>query len=412
MTTVVSGSYPAVNSDTDATINGLTVGKGGGAVSTATVVGNGAMAATNTGANNSAFGSVALAANTSGTDNTALGHGALYVNTTGSANSSVGRLSCLANTTGANLVAVGYSALSANTTGGNNVAIGVQSLGSNTTASSSTAVGYQALYSSTTNGGNTALGNQAGYKATGSGNVFIGNSAGYWQTTSNYNTVVGDSAGGLSGTNLTGNHNTSIGNSAGQSLQGAAAYNTFVGSGAGIITTTGQSNIIMGYGADVTSSGAANQITLGINTAGNGDNHFSFGKASNIVYNQFTSNSSWARASDVRLKKHIQDDTLGLDFICKVQPRTFKWKPSNEVPQELTRHYNKENQMDLDVTMNGFIAQEVKQALDDVGAGIQGVWFTELDGTQAVSREMFIMPLINAIKELKAEFDEYKASHP
>jgi hypothetical protein len=68
--------------------------------------------------------------------------------------------------------------------------------------------------------------------------------------------------------------------------------------------------------------------------------------------------------------------------------------------------------MDLDATMNGFIAQEIKQALDDAGAGTQGIWFTEIDGTQAVSREMFIMPLINAIKELKAEFDAYKAAHP
>jgi trimeric autotransporter adhesin len=391
MTTTVSGSYPAVNSDSDATINGLTVGKGGGAVATNTAVGYQAINASATGGTNTAVGYQAVYSNTTGTANTALGLQALYANTTAGSNT-----------------AIGYQSAVLNTTGANNTAIGESALRSNTTASNSTAVGYQALYSSTTNGGNTALGNLAGYKATGLGNVFIGNSAAYWQTTSNYNTVCGDSAGGLSGTALTGNHNTSIGNSAGQSIQGAAAYNTFVGSGAGIIATTAQSNIIIGYGADVTSAGAANQITLGINTAGNGDNYFSFGKASNIVYNQFTANSSWARASDVRLKKDIQDDNLGLDFICKIQPRTFKWKPSNEVPQELTRHYSEENNMDLDVTMNGFIAQEVKQALDDVGAGIQGVWFTELDGTQAVSREMFIMPLINAIKELKAEVDSLK----
>jgi hypothetical protein len=365
---------------------GVYVGKGTGSVAT-----------------NTAIGASALTGSNSGTgENVAIGYEALKVNSTGNRNTAVGLYSAGANTTGNNNVAIGNSAFQANTTGGNNVAIGNQALQSNTTGSSSTAVGYQALYSSTTNGGNTAFGNQAGFKATGSGNVFIGNSAGYWQTTSSYNTVCGDSAGGLSGTALTGNHNTSIGNSAGQSLQGVGAYNTFVGSGAGIGATAAQSAIIIGYGADVSSNSTSNEINIAINTTGAGSNYVSFGKAGNLVYNQFTVNSSWTRSSDARLKKDIQDDNLGLDFICKVQPRTFKWKPSNEVPQELHRHYSEENNMDLEATMNGFIAQEVKQALDDVGATVQGVWSTELDGTQAVSREMFIMPLINAIKEQQA----------
>ena len=65
--------------------------------------------------------------------------------------------------------------------------------------------------------------------------------------------------------------------------------------------------------------------------------------------------------------------------------------------------------MDTSVVMNGFIAQEVKQALDDSSAGTQGIWLTEPDGTQALSREMMIMPLVNAIKELKTELDAAKA---
>ena len=52
MTTTVSGSYPAVNSDSDATINGLTVGKGAGTVSTNTAVGASALSGSNTGSAN------------------------------------------------------------------------------------------------------------------------------------------------------------------------------------------------------------------------------------------------------------------------------------------------------------------------------------------------------------------------
>jgi hypothetical protein len=65
--------------------------------------------------------------------------------------------------------------------------------------------------------------------------------------------------------------------------------------------------------------------------------------------------------------------------------------------------------MDLDAVMNGFIAQEVKQALDECGSPVFGGWGELDDGSQNISREMFIMPLINAVKELKAEVDSLKA---
>ena len=66
--------------------------------------------------------------------------------------------------------------------------------------------------------------------------------------------------------------------------------------------------------------------------------------------------------------------------------------------------------MDTEVKMNGLIAQEVKQALIDSGvsevnAEDYGVWSEQPDGTQAISREMFVIPLINAIKELKARIE-------
>ena len=100
---------------------------------------------------------------------------------------------------------------------------------------------------------------------------------------------------------------------------------------------------------------------------------------------------------------------VGLDFINKLRPVSYKWKPSNEVPEELFMHYYEQNQMNLDLVMHGFIAQEVKQALEESGSEDCGVWTTERDGTQAVSREMFIMPLVKAIQELSAKVTALEA---
>ena len=50
--------------------------------------------------------------------------------------------------------------------------------------------------------------------------------------------------------------------------------------------------------------------------------------------------------------------------------------------------------------MHGLIAQDVKTALDAEGVDTFSGWGTGVDGVEVISREMFISPLINAIKEL------------
>ena len=78
------------------------------------------------------------------------------------------------------------------------------------------------------------------------------------------------------------------------------------------------------------------------------------------------------------------------------------------MPKELTEHYNEENQKDTDVVMHGMIAQEVKAALDKSGVDTFGGWSERLDGSQSISREMFVIPLIKAVQELSAELEELK----
>jgi len=150
---------------------------------------------------------------------------------------------------------------------------------------------------------------------------------------------------------------------------------------------------------------------IGTNIAGKGVNTFTFGKPSNRVYNTFTSSASWTRDSDLRLKTNIEDSNLGLDFINNLRPVTYNWKASQEIDSSLTNYYNADtNYMDTEVKMNGLIAQEVKQALIDSGVPETdvknyGVWDESNEGVQAISREMFVIPLINAIKELKARIE-------
>ena len=350
--------------------NAMLSGSNNPSAPTVTAVGNGTLAATNTGTYISAFGTNALNSNTSGGYNSAFGAASLYSNTTGNYNTAVGMWALQGSTTSSNNTAVGYQSLYTSTNGPN-TAVGYQSAYLNNGGYDNTAVGRAALYS-----------NVSGIRNAAFGDLALQNS------TADYNSAFGAYA--LKGT-TTGTRNSAVGYLA----------------GAGI--TVGSNNTVMGYDASVSGGGADNQIIIGNGLTSAGDNTVSFGKASNVVYNQFTVNASWTRSSDERLKKDIQDDTLGLDFVCKLRPVTHKWKPSNEVPQELTRHYNAENQMDLDAVMNGFIAQEVKQALDECGSPVFGGWSELDDGSQTISREMFIMPLINAIKELNAKVDAQAA---
>ena len=103
------------------------------------------MAATTTGANNSALGKDTLGSNTTGASNVAVGDGALYANTTASNNTAVGKDALVANTTGASNTAVGYTASQSITTGASNTTLGKQAGSSLTTGDNNIAIGNSAM---------------------------------------------------------------------------------------------------------------------------------------------------------------------------------------------------------------------------------------------------------------------------
>jgi hypothetical protein len=164
----------------DASVSGLTIGKGAGSIATNTVVGNAALGSNVSGASLVAIGQQALRVNTA-SNNTAVGYQAGYSNTTGANNFFGGYVAGFNNTTGYGNVAIGGSdnavgsALYFNTDGYQLTAIGAGALAKNTTGIRSTAVGFQSLNANTTASNNTAIGYQAGSTlTTGSNNILIG----------------------------------------------------------------------------------------------------------------------------------------------------------------------------------------------------------------------------------------------
>jgi hypothetical protein len=132
------------------------------------------------------------------------------------------------------------------------------------------------------------------------------------------------------------------------------------------------------------------------------------GSSGGKIYNAFTVNATWTQTSDERLKKNIQNDTLGLSFINRLRPVKYEWKASNELDQD-NPYYAEENRRTIGVTMHGLLAQEVKIALDAEGVMTFAGWDQGPDGIQSISREMFITPLIKAIQELSAKVEALEA---
>ena len=282
-------------------------------------------------------------------------------------------------------VGIGYNVLDALTTGSNNIAMGEAALGGNTTGASNVAIGGGALNAPDTESNNLAIGKDAlgGAVAGAEQNVMVGGYAGDAITSGDANCSVGYVSGGAI---TTGASNTSVGTS---TLHNLTTGNYNVGIGNTIAVSAVDQEYGIGLGVSITVAA----------------NDFSFGKASNVVTNDFDADANWSRSSDVRKKREIYDQELGLDFINDLRTVRFQWKPSNEFPKEWN-DYSEENNMDTDIIMHGFIAQEVKEALDkhasDNDKKFSG-WKEGDDGMQHTSREMFVIPLIKAMQELSAQ---------
>ena len=216
-------------------VNGVSVGRGAGAVATNTAVGASALAANTTGFQNTAGGANALAANTTGAASTAFGNNTLQANTTGSYN-----------------VALGANALNANTTASNNTAVGYQAGYSNTTGSANVYLGMKAGYTNSTSAGITAVGHNALLANTASDNTAVGYLALYANTTGQENVAVGGGAFGIDGAamqnNTTGFYNVAVGHRS-LASQTTGSQNTAIGYKTLYANVSGKGNVAIGSNA-------------------------------------------------------------------------------------------------------------------------------------------------------------------
>lgn len=417
----------------DMTFNGVKVGRGLTSAATNTALGNGTLGAVTTGTNLTAVGATALFANTTGQRNTAVGTRAMATNTTGLNNTAVGHQALDANLTGNSNVAVGFSALFDNSSGQNNVALGEVSVSNNTTGNSNVGIGTDALFTGTTSTGNIGIGFAALYtNNSGSANIAIGGSSLYNNTTGFNNVAIGVDAMFTNTTgdgciaigsnalklNLTGDNNTAVGfealeaNSTGnnntalgyQALYAANSFsNVAIGHLALVANTTGIANTGIGKSAlGACTTGSGNTTINPMNATNNyvpvfdvttEDNRFVAG--STAVTNAYVQ-VAWTVVSDARDKTDFAPVPHGLDFVSKLKPTTYRYKAKRD---------DTEGHGPL---RYGFKAQDVLALEGDNPVIVDA----EVPEKLKLNDQSMIAVLVNAIQELKAEFDAYKAAHP
>ena len=279
-----------------------------------------------TGEYNAAFGYEALESCIDGDYNVGMGYRAGYDVTNGHKNVLIGYQAAQNVTTGERNIAIGTDTLAVVTTGDDNIAIGTDALKSlSTNALNTIGIGTSALESYTAAGGySTAFGTEAGkYQVSGTLNTFMGYRAGYGESGVSGVTAscvyIGNFAGSVdtggannigigqstlvsekkgAGTTAIGSasltsqvntgtttvNNTAVGVFTGLSVT-TGIDNVFLGANTGsdidrsasgisdaIAVTTGDYNTVLGAYANTSIADAQNQIVIGHNAKGHGNN--------------------------------------------------------------------------------------------------------------------------------------------
>ncbi|MEP6747582.1 MAG: tail fiber domain-containing protein [Bacteroidota bacterium] len=388
------------------------------------------------GLGNTANGAYALYSNKDGSYNTANGAYSLYSNQQGFNNTANGAYSLYLTNGGKNNTASGFSALYNNSSGSGNTATGMFALYHNISGNINTANGYAALYFNTDGAYNTGIGNDALYSNTiGTGNTATGAFSLYNNTTASYNTAAGfyalfanttgnfNVADGYTAqqNNTYGSQNTAIGFSSLQSTTGSDG-NTALGFKAGTTYDNGYYNCFIGSETDAAGPGFYNTIALGHGTIVTAPNMMRVG---NGATTSIGGPVGWSTISDERVKKNIQQNVPGLDFINKLRPVSYNIdltamdriiqpaSPKNNaarvvkanVPQQMSDALKAKEQ----IVYTGFMAQEVELAAKAMHYNFSGVDTPKNDkDLYSLRYADFVAPLVKAVQELSGQNEQLK----
>jgi hypothetical protein len=355
---LLTDSANLLYSGTDLTVYGVKVGRGGGAISSNTVVGSSAGSANTSGTELTFIGQQAGNSNLSGVSNVAVGNYASSGQSTGSYNSSLGVYAGYGGD-GSNNTAVGYFTLFANSTGNNNTVLGSQALISNISGSNNTVVGYASGSAITSGSKNTIIGAYSGNQ----GSLDI-------RTASNY-IVLSDGDGNPRG----------VFNNNGTFFIGA--FTSPAGTQRLVLTANGSAGIEPMLFNELRSTAATENYVL----------FYRNGSQVGAITNTLSA-TAYVTSSDYRLKENIAPMTGALATVAQLKPVTYKWKATGENGQ-------------------GFIAHELQALVPDCVSGEKDA--VNKDGSikaQGIDTSFLVATLTAAIQELKAEFDAYKATHP
>ena len=341
-------------------------------------------------------------------------------------------------------LSLGYCSFASTSGAYHNTALGVNALKGLTNGDHNTAVGYKALCTVSTGIGNTGIGYLAGCTiTTGNCNTFIGYCSTPPTGTCSRNTAIGVCAGRC----LQGYNNTSIGTCAHTRAAGSPASvigNVAIGYRAGDQTygdftvaigscsrpyhsdtviagayrySSGGRSVAVGHGAGYSVGYGA--IALGVNAYALGISSVAIGHSASVTsnYHMKWGNSGnntrnciwpqWTVLSDQRDKTNIQtlDPKYGTQFIKKLKPKSFCWDNRETYVRECGFEFGqKDGTLFHDEENYGFVAQEVKETINELGINFDALGGEENDAYR-LEYAAFIAPMIKTVQEIAERLD-------
>ena len=104
--------------------------------------------------------------------------------------------------------------------------------------------------------------------------------------------------------------------------------------------------------------------------------------------------ATWSQTSDIRIKKNVTDNSVGLDKVKQIQVRNFEYK----LPEEISDGLAASDAIQITGTQVGVIAQEIETIFPDFITD-------ESTGCKTVNHDNLTWYLVNSVKELLTKIE-------